>query len=119
MMQNSVSIMTIQRDELGISEYPLYTRGEIDRLTMRILETPYRRTRILESKGEELAITFYPAGHVAGAVSVLLEYKHRRIFITGDILFEDQWTIPGATLPEGKIDTLIMETTRGDRKSVV
>ena len=30
MLRNSVQIMKIQRSELGISEYPLYTRGEIN-----------------------------------------------------------------------------------------
>lgn len=113
MLQNSVSVMTLQREELGLNEYPLYSRGEIERLSQRIWETPFRKTRHLESRGEELAITFYPAGHVAGASSILIEYKHRKIFITGDISFENQLTISGAILPEGKIDTLVMETTRG------
>ncbi len=113
MLHNSVSIMTLQREELGLKEYPLYTRSEIEALSQRILETPYKKTRHLESGSEELSITLYPAGHIAGAASVLLEYKHRKIFITGDISFSEQWTISGASLPEGSIDTLITETTRG------
>lgn len=114
MMHNSVSVMMLQRDELGISEYPLYTRAEVEKVAKRFWESPFNRTRVLERAGEELRVTLTPAGHVAGAASVLLEYKHRKIFITGDISFNDQWTIPGARLPEGHVDTLIMETTRGN-----
>lgn len=114
MMHNSVTVMTLQRDELGIKEYPFYTRAEVEKVAKRFWETPFKRKRVLERAGEELAVTLYPAGHVAGAASVLLEYKHRKIFITGDISFNEQWTIPGASLPEGHVDTLIMETTRGN-----
>jgi Cft2 family RNA processing exonuclease len=113
MMHNSVSIMTLQRDELGVKEYPLYSRADIDWLGGQLIELPYKRTRTLESKGEQLSITLHPSGHIAGAASIMLEYKHRKIFITGDMLFDGQWTIPGAAAPSGKVDTLIMETTRG------
>ncbi len=113
MLQNSVSIMYLQREELHLKEYPLYTRGEIEGVAHRILSTPFRRRRVLEAQGEELAVTLFPAGHIAGASSFLLEYKHRKIFITGDISFHSQFTISGASLPEGGVDTLIMETTRG------
>lgn len=116
MLHNSVTVMSFQRDEQGIKDYPLYSRSDVERLAARIIETPFMKRRVLEAKGEELSVTFYPAGHLAGAVSILLEYKHRRIFITGDILFQDQWTIAGARPPEGKVDTLVMETTRGATK---
>lgn len=112
-MHNSISVMTLQRDELGITEYPLYTRAEVEKITTRFWETPFKRTRKLDRAGEELSITLYPSGHVAGAASVLLQYKHRKIFITGDISFNDQFTISGAHVPEGPIDTLVTETTRG------
>ena len=55
----------------------------------------------------------HPAGHVAGAAAVELHYKHRQIFFTGDVLFENQRTLLGAKFPSGHFDTLITETTRG------
>ena len=113
MMHNSVSVMYLQRDELELKDYPLYTRADVERVAGRFLETPMRKKRVLERDGEELAVTFFPAGHVAGAVSVLLQYKHRKIFITGDISFTDQWTITGAKPIDEEVDTLVMETTRG------
>jgi Cft2 family RNA processing exonuclease len=58
-------------------------------------------------------VIFRPAGHVAGAAAVELHHKHRAIFITGDVLFENQRTLPGAKFPSGHFDTLITETTRG------
>ena len=38
----------------------------------------------------------------------------RSIFFTGDVLFTDQRTVPGARFPAGHFDTLVTETTRGD-----
>jgi Cft2 family RNA processing exonuclease len=58
-------------------------------------------------------IVFHPAGHVAGAAAVELHYKHRGIFFTGDVLFENQRTLPGAKFPAGHFDTVVLETTRG------
>jgi Cft2 family RNA processing exonuclease len=58
-------------------------------------------------------ITFHPAGHVAGAAAVELHHQGRRIFFTGDVLFESQRTLEGAKFPAGHFDTLITETTRG------
>src|SRR6185436_19550604 len=56
---------------------------------------------------------FHRAGHVAGAAGVEIHHKHRSIFFTGDVLFENQRTLPGAKFPAGHFDTLVTETTRG------
>ena len=50
----------------------------------------------------------------AGAAAVELRHKHRGIFFTGDVLFTDQRTVPGAKFPAGHFDTIVTETTRGD-----
>ena len=56
---------------------------------------------------------FHRSGHVAGAHAVEITHGSRQIFITGDVMFEDQRTLKGARFPVGHFDTLIIETTRG------
>src|SRR5690606_27239147 len=63
---------------------------------------------------DELELILHPAGHVAGAAALELRHKHRAVFFTGDVLFENLRTLPGAKFPAGHFDTLVMETTRGD-----
>ncbi|MCC5808002.1 MAG: MBL fold metallo-hydrolase [Opitutales bacterium] len=114
MLQNSYNVMIRQREDEGISEYPLFTRSEIERMGARVFPLGFNQPRIFSSaSGETLVLTFHPAGHIPGAASVTLEYKHRRIFITGDVLFADQAILKGARLPRQRVDTLVLETTRG------
>lgn len=114
MLINSWKIMLKQRDELGLKELPLYTRADIDRVESLIFKMPYHKTRVFEKEsGEKLEVTFCPSGHIPGAAGILIEYKHRSIFFTGDVLFKDLITVPGAQFPLKKLDTLVMETTRG------
>jgi Cft2 family RNA processing exonuclease len=113
MLRNSCSVMMRQRDELSLPEYPLFTYGEIERLEGRLQPMPFHKPRVIEKKGEKLEITFFPAGHVAGAAGVRVVYKKERIFFTGDVLFNEQLTLTGARFPEEHFDTIITETTRG------
>ena len=62
---------------------------------------------------DEIEIILHHAGHVAGAAGVEIRYKHRAVFFTGDVLFENQRTLTGAKFPAGHFDTLVIETTRG------
>lgn len=113
MLRNSINVMKRQREELGKPELPLYTKQDVKRVEQRILPMAYDRTRTFHQNGSELKVTFYQAGHVAGASGLGLEYKGRKIFFTGDVLFSKQKTLAGARFPKGEMDTLVMETTRG------
>ena len=114
MLRNSCNVMKRQRDELNIREYPLFTMGEIDELEPKIMGLAFNHPkRFSGPDGQEIEITFYPAGHVAGAAGILLVYKRRRIFFSGDVQFANQYTLDGAAFPTQKLDTLVMETTRG------
>ncbi len=115
MLRNSCNVMKRQREELNIKEDPLYTMGEIDMLEPKIMGLAFNRAkRFTSADNQEIEISFHPAGHVAGAAGVQLVYKRRKIFFTGDVQFSDQHTLPGADFPKEKIDTLVMETTRGN-----
>lgn len=114
MLRNSYQVMLRQKEEDNIAEYPLYTRMDINDVERALVAMAYGEARTFEKLSDKLEITFYSSGHIPGAAGCLLEYKHRKIFLTGDVLFEEQCTLDGAQFPEGPIDTLIMETTRGD-----
>lgn len=113
MLRNSVNVMNRKREESGNTDYPFYTFKEIEALDDRILGIAYERAFCMDHHGPEISVTFYPAGHVAGAAGIRIEGCGESIFVTGDCLFRDNLTLPGAQFPLDEVDTLVMETTRG------
>ena len=113
MLHNSANVMMRQKEEENIPDYPLFTHDDIDRLSKRLNGLPFGHAKHFRGAKDEIEVIFHPAGHVAGAAAVEIHHKHRHIFITGDVLFENQRTLAGAKFPAGHFDTVIMETTRG------
>lgn len=115
LLHNSVNVMSSQREELGIPEYPLYHHREIDHLRDRWILRDYERTFTLDPHGEsKTEVTFYDAGHILGSAGVLIEKGDKTVFYTGDVNFKGHTLIKGARFPElEEPDLLIMETTRG------
>jgi Cft2 family RNA processing exonuclease len=114
MLHNSANVMMRQREENDIKDYPLFTHDDIDRLSGRLTGLPFGHAKRFRGARDEIEIILHPAGHVAGAAAVEIRHKHRGIFFTGDVLFTDQRTVPGAKFPAGHFDTIVTETTRGD-----
>lgn len=115
LLRNSVGVMLRQREELNLPELPLFTYNEVERLEDRLRPISFGRPYIFEKKGDRLEITFFPAGHVAGAAGVRVVHKNERVFFTGDVLFADLITLMGARFPQEQFDTVVTETTRGAR----
>jgi Cft2 family RNA processing exonuclease len=113
MLHNSASVMLRQREEEDIPDYPLFTHEEIDRVSRRLTGVQFGQVKKFKSGRDEVEVILHPAGHVAGAAAVELRHKHRAIFFTGDVLFENQRTLQGAKFPAGHFDTIVTETTRG------
>jgi Cft2 family RNA processing exonuclease len=113
MLQNSYTVMLKQRDEKEVAEYPLFSRAEAEAIDLDVFTMHFGRTREFVKNGDHLRVTFYPAGHVMGAASILIEHGGKKHFFTGDILFRRQHTLNGAQIPSMKVDTIVMETTRG------
>ena len=113
MLHNSANVMAREREEKGIADYPLFTHEEIDRCVPRMYALPFSPPRKFSGARDEIEFTFHPAGHIPGAAGVEIIHKHRRIFVTGDVLFNVQRILDGAKFPKGKFDTLITETTHG------
>jgi Cft2 family RNA processing exonuclease len=120
-LHNSVNVMTRQRDELGIREYPLYTHDEVDdiaplfqgfRYNREVEWAAFHKTR---AGFASPTLEFFDAGHTLGSAGLLVRGKKETLFYTGDVCFHDQTILRAARFEDVKADVLIMETTRGNR----
>ncbi len=111
MLHNSVNVMTSQREELSIHEYPFFTHKELDEnrahYSYRDLEKPF------EVPGTDLTASFHDAGHILGSTGVMIRENGNSLFYSGDVNFESQTICKAADFPLSGIDVLVMETTRG------
>ena len=118
LLHNSVNVMTRQREELGLTVYPLFGHRETDRAIELWQLCRYRQpyTTSADRIGDDNALTFefWDAGHVLGSSGILLRAEGRTIFYTGDVNFDDQTIMQSAIFPQSDIDVLIIECTRGD-----
>jgi len=120
-LHNSVNVMTRQRDELGIREYPLYTHDEVDdiapvfqgfRYNREVDWAAFHKTR---AGFASPTLEFFDAGHTLGSAGLLIRGKKETLFYIGDVCFHDQTLMRAARFEDVKADVLIMETTRGNR----
>ncbi len=121
-LHNSVNVMTRQRDELGIKEYPLYSHDEVDEIAPLFQGFKYNREiewAVSEKNQTSFAsptLEFYDAGHALGSAGIMLRGQKETLFYTGDVCFHDQTILKGARFEGVRADVLIMETTRGNRE---
>jgi len=120
-LHNSVNVMTRQRDELGIREYPLYSHDEVDDLAPLFQGFKYNREVEWAAFHKTRAgfasptLEFFDAGHTLGSAGILIRGKKETLFYTGDVCFHDQTILRAARFEDVKADVLILETTRGNR----
>jgi len=120
-LHNSVNVMTRQRDELGLREYPLYSHDEVDDITPQFQGFKYNREIEWAAFHKARAgrpsptLEFHDAGHTLGSAGVLLRGRQETLFYTGDVCFHDQTILRAARFEDVQADVLIMETTRGNR----
>jgi len=120
-LHNSVNVMTRQRDELGIREYPLYTHDELDDLAPQFQGFRYNREVEWAAFQKTRAglssptLEFFDAGHTLGSAGIMVRGKQETLFYTGDVCFHDQTLLRAARFEDVKADVLVMETTRGNR----
>ncbi len=121
-LHNSVNVMTRQRDEAGIKEYPLYhaRRGGRHRAAVPGIQIQPRNRmgrRIHKTRAglPSPTLEFYDAGHALGSAGIMVRGQKQTLFYTGDVSFRDQTILKGARFEDVKADVLIMETTRGNR----
>ena len=68
--------------------------------------------------GAGITVSFFEAGHILGAASILLELSEqncsKRILFSGDLGYSDRVILRDPATPP-KVDIVVMETTYGDR----
>lgn len=111
MLHNSVNVMTSQRTEKGIAEYPLFTHRELDENRARFVYHDLKKP--FEVPGTPWELSFHDAGHILGSAGVMVREGNHRLFYTGDVHFEAQTICMAADFPTEGVDVLVMETTRG------
>ena len=107
LLYDSLKIMGRNEDEI-----PHYAEIDVKNMLARI--SPMRFQTPMEIL-ENLILTFYPAGHIAGASCVYLETQEGSIFYSGDFASFSQRTIEGAKVPKLRPDVTIVESTYGNR----
>lgn len=121
-LHNSVNVMTRQRDESGIAEYPLFTHNEVDDIAPLFQGFKYNReidwASFDKTKRGQLSPTleFFDAGHALGSAGMMVRGQSQSLFYTGDVCFHDQTLLRAARFDDVKADVLVMETTRGNRE---
>ncbi|AKI97534.1 MBL fold metallo-hydrolase [Kosmotoga pacifica] len=106
-LNNSVEVMKKKNEKCG--EPVLYTHRDVKKTRKKIVPLDYLQPVELSN---DIVLTLYPAGHVMGAASILIEHDGKKLFYTGDISLSPQLTVPAATLPE-RADIVISEGTYG------
>jgi Cft2 family RNA processing exonuclease len=121
-LHNSVNVMLRQREEHGITEYPLFTHNQVEANEEQFQGFKYNRAidwgavRKARMGLRSPDLEFFDAGHALGSAGLLLRGKSQTLFYTGDVCFHDQTILRAARFGDVKADVLIMETTRGNRR---
>ena len=94
-----------------------YGRDDALRVLELAVACEFGREQALRFPG--ISVRFFPAGHILGAASILIEEESgRRVFFSGDFSSFPQLTVPAASWPQdlGGIDLLVLESTYGNSK---
>lgn len=107
LLYDSLKIMAYREDEI-----PHYTEQDVLDMLSRVTPVRYQTEfSILE----DVRLTLYPAGHIAGAACVCLATEEGTLFYSGDFAAFSQRTIEGIHIPKLRPDVAIVETTYGNR----
>jgi uncharacterized protein len=107
LLYDSLKIMNSREAEI-----PLYVERDVEDMLNRVFVINYQRQfEILEG----IKLSFYQAGHIAGASAVYLSSEEGSLFYSGDFSVFPQRTIEGAKIPKLRPDMAIFESTYGDK----
>jgi Cft2 family RNA processing exonuclease len=118
-LHNSVNVMTRQRDEAGVREYPLYSHDEVDDIAPLFQGFKYNReiewAAWHKTKAGMVSPTleFFDAGHALGSAGIMVRGKKESLFYTGDVCFHDQTLLRAARFDDVQAEVLMVECTRG------
>ena len=103
-------IMKSRQEQEG--ELPLFDEISVQRLMDAFQTIEFNQPLKLD---EGLQVTYYTAGHIAGAALLVFESQEGTLVISGDISKSEQRTVKSVVVPPIKADALILESTYGGR----
>jgi len=113
MLYHYLKVQRKQAQENWIPFHPYYSEEYLGMIRFLFQSFPYNTPFPLHGQEESSCrFTFYDAGHILGSAGILIEWRDRRIFYTGNVRLSPQFLLKGAQLPE-PVDTLILESTYG------
>ncbi|MPQ29850.1 MBL fold metallo-hydrolase [Clostridium estertheticum] len=107
LLYDSLKIMN-NRD----AEIPLYAQVDVEDMLNRIFTINYE---VDFEIFDYLKLTFYNAGHIAGASCVYLQGSEGSLFYSGDFSLFSQKSVEGAKIPRLRPDIGIFESTYADK----
>lgn len=107
LLYDSLKVMNSREDEI-----PHYSEQDVLAMLDRIHPVHYQMPF---SVFDDFTLTFYPAGHIAGAACVYLVTEEGSLFYSGDFSAFSQRTIEGIRIPKLRPDMAIVESTYGNR----
>lgn len=107
LLYDSLKIMNSREDEI-----PHYSEPDVRAMLNRIYAIGYQMPFPIF---DNFTLSFFPAGHIAGASCVYLTTEEGSLFYTGDFSAFPQRTIDGIRIPRLRPDIVIAETTYGNR----
>ena len=94
------------------AEIPLYAEVDVENMLNRIFTINYE---VAFEIFDNLKVTFYNAGHIAGASCVYLQGAEGSLFYSGDFSLFSQKSVEGAKIPRLRPDIGIFECTYADK----
>lgn len=107
LLYDSLKIMKYKEDEI-----PHYSEQDVLAMLGRVFPIGFQTAFPIF---ENVTLTFYPAGHIAGAACAFLVTEEGSLFYSGDFSAFAQRTIEGIRIPKLRPDVSIVETTYGNR----
>lgn len=107
LLYDSLKIMNSREAEI-----PLYAEKDVENMLDRIFTINYQVEFEIE---RDIKLSFYQAGHIAGASGVYITSKEGSLFYSGDFSIFKQRSIEGAKIPKLRPDAAIFESTYGDK----
>lgn len=107
LLYDSLKIMSNREDEI-----PHYSEPDVQAMLGRIYPIGYQMPFPILDK---FTLSFFPAGHIAGAACIYLTTEEGSLFYSGDFCAFPQRTIDGIRIPRLRPDIAIAEATYGNR----
>ena len=116
MLQNTIRLLRINppdRDYWHNDVLAGYSSDILEKIDLLIEAFPYKESFSLQSAAasDAVNVTFHDAGHIIGSAGIALECHGYSIFHTGDVQFDTQSLLPGASFPKHHCDLVFTEAT--------